>query len=90
MQRKENIQTDTMQTRTNKRTGHQQNIQEPPKAETNRRDELHGEGGGQNLLTLRSSIEVFRGFYRIFFSMSICKIYQIIPSVKERDKRLSE
>ena len=79
-----------MQTHTNKRTGHQQNIQDPPKAETNQRDELHGEGGGQNSLTLRSSIEVCRGFYPIFFTMSICKVYQIIPSVKERDKRLSE
>ena len=90
MQTKENIQKDSIQTHKQENDRAQTEIQEPPKAETNRRDELHGEGGGQNLLTLRSSIEVFRGFYRIFFSMSICKIYQIIPSVKERDKRLSE
>ena len=43
-----------------KNTGHQQNIQDPPIAETNQRDELHGQGGGQNSLTLGSSIEVLR------------------------------
>ena len=41
-----------------KNTGHQQNIQDPPIAETNQRDELHGQGGGQNSLTLGSSMEV--------------------------------
>ena len=45
-------------TQRQKNTGHQQNIQDPPIAETNQRDELHGQDDGQKSLTLGSSMEV--------------------------------